>query len=86
MDVMGEALAISRVQMLRLAEEAEVPLEIAGRIIDGICNVASQFSTIAENLCPGGITPDTLHTIQGRIEQSVARLHHGDAGGSRRRR
>ena len=37
MDVMGEALSITRTQMLRLAEEAEVPPEVAGRMIDGIC-------------------------------------------------
>ena len=74
LDVMGEALAISRSQMLRLAEEAEVPPEVAGRMIDGICEVASQFSSIAENLYPQVITPDTLRTIQGRIDQNVARL------------
>lgn len=77
MDVMGEALAISRVQMLRLAEEAEVPLGVADRIIDGICEVASRFATIAENLCSGCITPDTLRIVQDRIDQNVARLHHG---------
>ena len=59
---------------LRLAEEAEVPPEVAGRMIDGICEVASQFSSIAENLYPQVITPDTLRTIQGRIDQNVARL------------
>ena len=74
MDVMGEALEITRAQMLRLAEEAEVPLDVAGRMIDGICDVASQFATIAESLYPQGITRDTLRTIQGCIDQNVARL------------
>jgi len=77
MDVMGEALSISRAQMLRLAEEAEVPTEAAGRVIDGICEVASRFAAIAENLYPQVITQDTLRTIQGRIDQNVARLLHG---------
>lgn len=79
MDVMGEALSISRTQLLRLAEEAEVPTDVAGRVIDGICDVASRFASIAENLCPQVITRDTLHTIQGRIDQNVARLHRGQA-------
>ena len=74
MDVLGEALSISRAQMLRLAEEAEVPQDVAGRVIDGICNVASQFAAIAEDLYPGAITRDTLHTIQSRIEHNVALL------------
>jgi serine/threonine-protein kinase HipA len=84
MDVMGEALSISRTQMLRLAEEAEVPPDTAGRVIDGICDVASRFATIAENLYPQVITQDTLRTIQDRIDQNVARLHHGHAGSGRR--
>ena len=50
MDVMGESLAISRAQMLRFAEEAEVPPNAAGRVIDGICDVASQFATIAAKM------------------------------------
>lgn len=84
MDVMGEALAISRTQMLRLAEEAEVPPDVAGRMIDGICDVASRFASIAEDLYPQVITRDTLRTIQGRIDQNVARLRDGHAGSSRR--
>ncbi|EJF71838.1 serine kinase HipA [Pseudomonas sp. Ag1] len=43
MDVVGEALSISRAQMFRLAEEAEVPPDVAGRMIDGICDVASRL-------------------------------------------
>ncbi|HKS11521.1 MAG TPA: type II toxin-antitoxin system HipA family toxin [Pseudomonas sp.] len=74
MDVMGEALAISRAQMLRLAGEAEVPLEVAGAMIDRICKVASQFASIAENLYPEAIRRDTLRTIQSRIDQNVVRL------------
>lgn len=84
MDVMGEALSISRTQMLRLAEEAEVPLDVAGSMIDGICDVASRFATIAEKLHPGRITQDTLRTVQDRIDQNVTRLRHGQAGRGRR--
>lgn len=80
MDVMGEPLAISRGQMLRLAEEAEVPQDVAARMIDGICKVASGFASIAEQLCPRAITQDTLRTIQARIDENVARLHHDQAG------
>lgn len=79
MDVMGEALEVSRMHMLRLAEEAEVPQDIAGRIIDHICDVASQFAAIADNMYPAAITQDTLHTIQGRIDQNVARLSQGSS-------
>lgn len=74
MDVMGEALAISRKHMLRLAEEAEVPQDMAGRIIDDICEVASQFAAIADDMFPQIITHDTLRMIQGCIDQNVARL------------
>lgn len=83
MDVMGEALSISRTQMLRLAEEAEVPPDVAGRMIYGICDVASRFASIAENLYPQVITRDTLRMIQDRIDQNVARLHRGHAGSGR---
>lgn len=74
MDVMGEALAIDRAALLRLAEEAEVSAEAAGRIIDSICDVASQFASIAEQLHPQLITPDTLSMIQGRIDQNIELL------------
>lgn len=71
MDVMGEALAIDRHALLSLAGEAEVSVDIAGRIIDSICGIASQFSAVAERVCPGMITLDTLHTIQSRINENV---------------
>lgn len=79
MDVMGEALSISRTHLLRLAEEAEVSLDVAGRLIDRICDVASQFATIAEDLYPHVITRDTLRMIQGCIDQNVALLQNGRA-------
>ena len=71
MDVMGEALEIGRNAMLRLADEAEVSSETAGRVIDRISRVASQFAVIAENLHPRVITRDTLEMIQGRINENI---------------
>ncbi|EJM96375.1 HipA-like protein [Herbaspirillum sp. YR522] len=84
MDVMGQALAISRVDLLRLAQEAEVSQQAASTIIDGICSVARQFAVIADNLLPQRITRDTLRTIQGRIDQNVALLGQAQKGRSRR--
>lgn len=74
MDVLGEALSIDRKVMLRLAEEAEVSAEKAGGMIDGICDVATQFIAIAEQTSPGLITPDTLAMLQARIDENVALL------------
>lgn len=77
MDVMGEALAISRSHMLRLAEEAEVHQDVAGMMIDHICNVASKFEVIAKSMYPEAIVGDTLRTIQQRIDENVAQLRQG---------
>lgn len=85
MDVMGEALAISRVHMLRLAEEAEVPQDVAGTMIDRICEVASQFTAIAHSMYPQAITQNTLRTIQGRIDENVALLRQGQSSRARHR-
>uniref|UniRef100_A0A7C2BA71 Type II toxin-antitoxin system HipA family toxin n=1 Tax=Pseudomonas graminis TaxID=158627 RepID=A0A7C2BA71_9PSED len=74
MDVLGEALAIDRKAMLRLADEAEVSAEKAGRVIDGICDVASRFAEIAEQTSPGLITPATVLMLQARIDENVALL------------
>lgn len=74
MDVMGEALTISRADMLRLAIEAEVSTEAANKIIDDICNIARQFSAIATRLYPHSITHDTLNVIQNRIDQNLTQL------------
>ena len=84
MDVMGEAQAISRAQMLRLANEAEMPQDVAGKMIDRICDVASQFAILADDLYPQIITRDTLRTIQHCIDQNVARLRQDQPGRGRR--
>ncbi|WP_447042898.1 type II toxin-antitoxin system HipA family toxin [Vreelandella sp. H-I2] len=74
MDVMGEALAINRAALLRLAEEAEVSTQHANHLIDTISEVASQFSAIADGLLPQAITRPTLHMIQGRIDENLSLL------------
>jgi serine/threonine-protein kinase HipA len=77
MDVMGEALAISRKAMLRLAAEAEIALDSAGVIIDRVCTAASRFAVLAEKMYPTAITPDTLKAIQDRIDENVELLRQG---------
>ncbi|MFJ4375275.1 type II toxin-antitoxin system HipA family toxin [Pseudomonas japonica] len=79
MDVMGEALAIDRRAMLRLAVEAEVTEETAASVIDRFCAVASRFATIAESVLPHAITPQTLALLQERLDENVALLRQADA-------
>ncbi len=74
MDVMGEALEISRADLLRLAEEAEVQHADASLAIGSICDVASQFTEIANSMYSNVIAQDTLIMIQGRINENVALL------------
>lgn len=74
MDVMGEALDIGRRQMLALANEAEIPSDIAGGIIDRICAVAARFTDTAQASYPQMISQDTLRTVQGRIDENIALL------------
>lgn len=77
MDVMGEALAISRGAMLHLAVEAEIALDTAGLIVERACEVASQFAVLAKEMYPRAITPDTLQTIQHRIDENIELLRGG---------
>jgi len=75
MDVMGEALRITRKHLLALAvEEAELSVADAAAIIKRICQVASGFTARAKQQLPGGITQDTLRTIQARINDNIERL------------
>ncbi|MBK4997226.1 type II toxin-antitoxin system HipA family toxin [Pseudomonas sp. S37] len=71
MDVMGEALAISRAQVLRLAEEAEVPLDAACKLIDRICNVAGEFASIAGQLCQGLSPPIPYRQFKGGLIRTL---------------
>lgn len=75
MDVMGEALCITRKHLLALGtEEAELSAHEAADIIDRICQVASGFTARARQLHPGRITQDTLRTIQSRIDDNIRSL------------
>ena len=74
MDVMGQALAVDRAALLRLAEEAEVPVQNANHTIEAISEVASQFTAIADRLLAQAISPSTLRMIQGRMSQNLALL------------
>lgn len=74
MDVMGEALDISRKSMLLLGHEAELSAHAAGKIIERICEVASTFASQARHRFPDQVTPDTLRHIQARIDENLRRL------------
>lgn len=74
MDVMGEALAINRESLLRLAKEAEVSEAIAGGIIDRVCDEAGRFASLAQRMYPQAITQETLQTIEQRIDENVGLL------------
>ncbi|HCF7686937.1 TPA: type II toxin-antitoxin system HipA family toxin [Pseudomonas aeruginosa] len=75
MDVMGEALNITRKHLLKLAvDEADLSIGGAADIIERICHVASGFTASAKRQFPRSITRDTLHTIQARIDDNIARL------------
>jgi len=75
MDVMGEALHITRKQLLKLAvEEADLSARDAADVIERICQVASSFTASAKRQFPRSITRDTLRTIQARIDDNIARL------------
>lgn len=75
MDVMGEALHITRKHLLALAvEEAELSAGDAADIIERTCQIASGFTDMAKRLFPGSITQDTLRTIQTRIDHNIERL------------
>lgn len=75
MDVMGEALEIAREHLLLLGEqEAELSRPAAGAAMQHIGHVASTFTDVAKNLFPGQITPETLRSIQSRIDDNLRRL------------
>ena len=75
MDVMGEALEIYRKQLLMLGEqEAELSGAEVNAVIDEVCAVAEEFTSIAKNILPDQITQTTLKVIQGRINENIKRL------------
>ncbi|MFJ5430176.1 type II toxin-antitoxin system HipA family toxin [Pectobacterium actinidiae] len=75
MDVMGEALAISRKSLHKLGvQEADLSPSQVDLIIDKYSEVAASFSKKAEDRFPGCITQDTLRTIQDRINDNMGYL------------
>ncbi|AXU98192.1 MAG TPA: type II toxin-antitoxin system HipA family toxin [Erwinia persicina] len=75
MDVMGEALDIGREHLLALGQqEAELTASQAGEVIERHCEVASGFTRLAGEMFPGQITPETLRTIQQRIDDTLKRM------------
>ena len=77
MDVLGQALEIDRAALLRLGkQEAELAPSEARAVIERICEVGSTFAAVARDQLPGQITPDTLQTVQARINENIQRLVH----------
>jgi len=75
MDVMGEALDIGREHLLALGEqETELTASQIEAMLEKHCTIASGFASKAEELFPGRITAETLRTLQGRIDDNIARM------------
>ncbi|HKS32895.1 MAG TPA: type II toxin-antitoxin system HipA family toxin [Enterobacteriaceae bacterium] len=75
MDVMGEALDISREQLVSLArQETELTVTDIDRIIGTVCDTATRFASMARDNFPDQITPSTLLTIQTRLEENARRF------------
>lgn len=75
MDVMGEALTISKKALLKLGvEEAELSQQQALDIIQKHCDIASKLSQYAQQLVPAQITQTTLKTIIQRIDKNIQNL------------
>lgn len=75
MDVMGEALEVSRSHLLQLGlREAELSAQAVAAVLERVCSVASTFTATAHSHFAGQITPATLHLIQGRIDDNIRRV------------
>lgn len=72
MDVMGEALEISRKSLHKLGvQEADLTSSQVDLIIEKYGEVAASFAKRAADSFPGCITQDTLRTIQDRINDNI---------------
>ncbi|MBA0177731.1 type II toxin-antitoxin system HipA family toxin [Pectobacterium carotovorum] len=72
MDVMGEALEITRKQLQELGvQEADLTSSQVDIIIEKYGEVAASFAKRAAGMFPGCITQDTLRTIQDRINDNI---------------
>ncbi len=75
MDVMGEALDISRKSLVLLGiQEAGLSARETDAIIEKVCDVASEFTDMAQSMFPEQITPQTMRTIQHQINDNIRRL------------
>ena len=75
MDIMGEALDISRQAIVKLGtQEANLSIQEVDEIIISICDIASQFSMLAQDILPEQIRSETLQMIQSRIENNIRLL------------
>ena len=76
MDIMGEALDITRHSIVKLGtQEADFSVKELDEIIGSICEVASRFTKIAHDLLPEQIQAGTLQMIQNRIEHNIHLLN-----------
>ncbi len=72
MDIMGEALNISRNDIHKLGtSEANLTTIEVNEIILSMCEIALKFSQIAQRMYPNQIRESTLHMIQSRIQQNI---------------
>ncbi|CBL44661.1 Conserved hypothetical protein [gamma proteobacterium HdN1] len=75
MDVLGEALTISRQSVLRLGtQEAGLAEQDVLNQLDRFAAVARKFSQLAQQIVPAAIRPATLTHIQQRINDNLSRL------------
>jgi serine/threonine-protein kinase HipA len=72
MDVMGEALNISRDDLYKLGTaEANLTVLEIDEVIMVMREIALQFSQLAQRLYPNQIRESTLQMIQSRIQQNI---------------
>lgn len=72
MDIMGEALDITRQALFKLGtQEADLSAQEVDAMILSIAEIASQFSSIAQKSLPGQIRSETLMMIQDRIKDNI---------------
>lgn len=75
MDVMGQALTISRDALIKLGtDEADISKQQVLEIIQKYSDVASELKVYAKNVVPDQITKTTLNTISKRINENILNL------------
>lgn len=75
MDVMGEALNIQKKHLVRLGvTEAELSEQAVLGLVERYAEVAASFSSRAQALLPGAISPASLRLIQKQLNENVQRL------------